>query len=83
MDVAIVGGGPAGIAAAVAARRAGSSVVVIDEYAAPGGQIWRRRFDEVGESAPRSLPADARSRVAELAASGAELLAGALGLGHA
>jgi len=76
VDVAIVGGGPAGIAAAVAARRAGSSVVVIDEYAAPGGQIWRRRFDEAGESAPPSLPADARAHVAELAASGADLLAG-------
>ena len=76
VDVAIVGGGPAGMAAAIAARRAGSSVVVIDEYAAAGGQIWRRRFDEVGASSPRSLPADARARVAEFDASGAELLAG-------
>ena len=76
VDVAIVGGGPAGMAAAVAAREAGSSVVVIDEYAAPGGQIWRRRFDEVGAAAPRSLPPEARARVAALAASGAELLAG-------
>ena len=57
VDVAVVGGGPAGMAAAVAARQAGASVALIDEYAAPGGQIWRRRFDEVGEAAPRSLPA--------------------------
>ena len=76
VDVAIVGGGPAGMAAAIAARRAGSSVVVIDEYAAPGGQIWRRRFDEIGASSPRSLPADARTRMAEFTASGAELLDG-------
>jgi thioredoxin reductase len=76
VDVAVVGGGPAGIAAAVAARRAGASVVVIDEYAAPGGQIWRRRFDEVGDAEPRSLPRAARERCAELSASGAELLAG-------
>ncbi|MDA0165518.1 FAD-dependent oxidoreductase [Solirubrobacter ginsenosidimutans] len=76
VDVAIVGGGPAGMAAAIAARRAGSSVVVIDEYAAPGGQIWRRRFDEVGASAPKSLPPEARAQVAEFTASGAELLAG-------
>ena len=47
VNVAVVGGGPAGMAAAVAAREAGASVALIDEYAAPGGQIWRRRFDEV------------------------------------
>jgi thioredoxin reductase/bacterioferritin-associated ferredoxin len=77
VDVAVVGGGPAGMAAAVAARRAGASVVVIDEYAAPGGQIWRRRYDEVGEDAPRSLPPAARERCRELVASGAMLIAGA------
>src|SRR5215218_10051102 len=64
------------MAAAVVARRAGASVVVIDEYAAPGGQIWRRRYDEVGDAAPRSLPRAARERCARFAASGAELLAG-------
>jgi thioredoxin reductase/bacterioferritin-associated ferredoxin len=73
VDVAVVGGGPAGMAAAVAARRAGASVVLIDEYAAPGGQIWRRRFDA---SDTRSLPPDARRRIAEFDASGARLLAG-------
>ena len=56
VDVAVVGGGPAGMAAALAAARAGASVVLIDEYAAPGGQIWRRRFDEVDDDAPPSLP---------------------------
>jgi thioredoxin reductase len=73
VDVAVVGGGPAGIAAAVAARRAGASVALIDEYAAPGGQIWRRRFDA---SDTRALPADARRRIADFDASGAVLLAG-------
>ena len=67
VDVAVVGGGPAGMAAAVAARRAGASVALIDEYAAPGGQIWRRRFDEVADAAPRSLPPDARERSREFA----------------
>src|SRR4051794_12951520 len=76
VDVAIVGGGPAGIAAAVAAREAGAAVGVVDEYAAPGGQIWRRRFDETAAAAPPSLPPAARARVAALAASGAEVLAG-------
>ena len=73
VDVAVVGGGPAGMAAAVVARRAGASVVLIDEYAAPGGQIWRRRFDA---SDTRSLPAEARRRIADFDASGAQLLAG-------
>lgn len=40
-DVAVIGAGPAGMAAAIAARRAGLSVVVLDEQAAPGGQIYR------------------------------------------
>jgi thioredoxin reductase len=76
VDVAVVGGGPAGMAAAVAACRAGSSAVVIDEYAAPGGQIWRRRFDEVDALAPPSLGAEARARGAALRDCGAEVLAG-------
>ena len=71
VDVAVVGGGPAGMAAAVAARQAGASVALIDEYAAPGGQIWRRRYDEVGEAAPRSLPREARERCRALIESGA------------
>ncbi len=40
-DVAIVGGGPAGIAAACRARESGKRVVMIDEGVGPGGQIWR------------------------------------------
>jgi D-hydroxyproline dehydrogenase subunit alpha len=72
VDVAIVGGGPAGMAAAVSARRAGASVALIDEYAAPGGQIWRRRFD----AGPDSLPWKARAALAALDASGATVLSG-------
>jgi D-hydroxyproline dehydrogenase subunit alpha len=41
-DVAVVGAGPAGMAAAVAAAEAGASVVVIDEYNTPGGQFFKR-----------------------------------------
>lgn len=40
-DLAVVGAGPAGLGAAIEARRAGLSVVVIDDQAEPGGQIWR------------------------------------------
>ena len=39
--VLIVGAGPAGMSAAIVARRYGLDVLVVDEQAAPGGQIWR------------------------------------------
>jgi D-hydroxyproline dehydrogenase subunit alpha len=42
VDVAIVGGGPAGQAAAELLVEAGLSVVVVDEQARPGGQILRQ-----------------------------------------
>jgi NADPH-dependent 2,4-dienoyl-CoA reductase/sulfur reductase-like enzyme len=41
VDVAIIGAGPAGMAAAIAARRHGASVVLLDEQPAAGGQIYR------------------------------------------
>ncbi len=40
-DVAVVGAGPAGMAAAIAAAAHGLSVLVADEAPAPGGQIYR------------------------------------------
>lgn len=40
-DVAVIGAGPAGIAAAVTAAESGVSVVLMDDNPAPGGQIWR------------------------------------------
>jgi len=40
-DVAIVGAGPAGIAAATVAAESGKSVVLLDDNPRPGGQIWR------------------------------------------
>jgi NADPH-dependent 2,4-dienoyl-CoA reductase/sulfur reductase-like enzyme len=49
VDVAIVGGGPAGIAAATRAAESGAHVVVIDSGIRPGGQIWRH-------DTPRDLP---------------------------
>lgn len=41
VDLVIVGGGPAGMAAATLAANLGISVVLLDEQAAPGGQIYR------------------------------------------
>jgi len=40
-DVAVVGAGPAGLAAATICARAGLATVLFDEQPAPGGQIYR------------------------------------------
>lgn len=40
-DVAVVGAGPAGMAATVRLRKLGLSVLVADEQPTPGGQVWR------------------------------------------
>jgi NADPH-dependent 2,4-dienoyl-CoA reductase/sulfur reductase-like enzyme len=41
VDLAVIGAGPAGIAAATEARAHGLSVLVLDENHAPGGRIWQ------------------------------------------
>lgn len=69
-DVAVVGAGPAGIAAAVRAAESGRRVVLLDQTARPGGQIWRH-----GDAT--DLPAPARRWMGRLRASGAELVGGA------
>jgi len=56
-DVAVVGGGPAGMAAAAAAAECGARVVVIDQGVRPGGQVWRHRD-------PATLPRSARAWLA-------------------
>lgn len=47
-DLAIIGAGPAGMAAAVTATKAGLKVVLLDEGESPGGQIYR----DVEQSTP-------------------------------
>jgi NADPH-dependent 2,4-dienoyl-CoA reductase/sulfur reductase-like enzyme len=42
VDVAVVGAGPAGIAAAVTAAESSRAVALIDDNPNPGGQIWRK-----------------------------------------
>jgi len=44
-DVLVVGGGPAGIAAAVTASECGARAGIVDDNAALGGQIWRGAQD--------------------------------------
>jgi NADPH-dependent 2,4-dienoyl-CoA reductase/sulfur reductase-like enzyme len=62
-DVAVVGAGPAGIAAATVAAEAGKRVFLVDEGARAGGQIWRHR--------PGSIPPRARRWLDRLDRSGA------------
>lgn len=66
--IAVVGAGPAGIAAAAVAAELGSDVVLLDAGLRPGGQIWRHReraelptrarrwLDRLDESGARFLP---------------------------
>jgi thioredoxin reductase len=41
VDIAVVGSGPAGMAAAVESAEAGANVLLLDEYARPGGQFFK------------------------------------------
>jgi len=47
-DVAVVGGGPAGLSAALFAARAGASVLLVEENPALGGALGYARFDVDG-----------------------------------
>ncbi|WP_164553285.1 NAD(P)/FAD-dependent oxidoreductase [Brevibacillus marinus] len=46
VDVAIVGAGPAGLAASIELARAGLSVAVVDEYYRPGGRLLGQLYDD-------------------------------------
>jgi len=58
--VAIVGAGPAGLAAAVMLARHGIDVSVVDEQERPGGQIYRRPPASFGPVAGREPAAGSR-----------------------
>lgn len=51
-DVLIIGGGPAGMAAAYCAAQAGERVSIVDDNPALGGQIWRG--EQIKPSAPEA-----------------------------
>lgn len=51
-DVAVIGAGPAGLAAAAAAARLSSNVVLVDAGARVGGQYWRHRAEDTAPQAP-------------------------------
>ena len=50
-DIAVVGAGPAGLAAASAAANAGVSVALVDAAPRPGGQFWRHRAHGIDRDA--------------------------------
>lgn len=54
-DLAIIGGGPAGLAAAATARAHVLETILFDEQPAPGGQIYRN-VEGVSRDAPGLLP---------------------------
>lgn len=57
-DIAVVGAGPAGLAAASAAAEAGASVVLVDEYPRVGGQYYRQPPAEFRVDDPARLDAE-------------------------
>src|SRR5690606_25452033 len=52
-DIAVIGAGPAGIAAAVTAAASGGRVVLIDAAPRAGGQIWRSPASVAGHDDAR------------------------------
>jgi D-hydroxyproline dehydrogenase subunit alpha len=53
VEILVIGSGPAGMAAATAAASCGKSVVVLDDNAAAGGQIWREGAEPLRGRADR------------------------------
>ncbi|MEU5821466.1 MULTISPECIES: FAD/NAD(P)-dependent oxidoreductase [Streptomyces] len=54
-DLAVVGAGPAGLAAAVTAADAGLDVLLVDAADAPGGQYYRAPAPGLGATRPEAL----------------------------
>jgi thioredoxin reductase len=60
VDLLVVGAGPAGMCAAIEAARVGTSVLVVDEAARPGGQIYRQIPGPLSSVAPAGLTREQR-----------------------
>lgn len=75
-DVAVVGAGPAGLAAAAQAARAGARTLCLDLYAMPGGQYAMQSADPTNVLQESPAARLGRAAAAEAREAGAELLAG-------
>jgi len=78
-DLAVIGAGPAGMAAAVTATEAGAAVLIVDEQPAPGGRIYQS-IEAPGPVDPDVLGPDyahGRGLAAALRASDADYASGA------
>jgi sarcosine oxidase subunit alpha len=64
-DVAVIGGGPAGMATALRAAGAGAEVILVDENPHLGGSLAYARFDVAGEKSGVALDALKRAVVGE------------------
>lgn len=73
VDVCVIGGGPAGLAAATATARAGRTTVLIDDQLRPGGSL---RAD------PRTGRAAAETGWADAVGAGVEVLARSTAIGY-
>jgi thioredoxin reductase len=74
VQVAIVGGGPAGLSAAISAAGAGARTVLFDENKAPGGQLRYRLTDIYGPDGRPTLPPRLATSLTERAiAAGVEI----------
>jgi sarcosine oxidase subunit alpha len=72
VDVCVIGGGPAGLAAATTTARAGKSTVLVDDQLRPGGSL---RTD------PRAGRRDAEARWEQAAHAGVSILARSTAIG--
>jgi len=62
-DVAVIGAGPAGLAAAVRAAESGARVAMVDDNPHPGGQIWRAAAGKAPAEAARWIQSAERRQV--------------------
>lgn len=64
MDLIVIGAGPAGLSAACAARACGLDVTLVDEQAAPGGQLFRNIETPMAQALLQGTLRRARAREA-------------------
>lgn len=75
-EIAVIGAGPAGVAAAVAAAEAGAQVLLIDENPRPGGQYYKQPPSSFGACRAGGMSPPPPASLTENIQHGRELIAG-------